>query len=98
VAIKPQPRLSPEVLEALQSTVPSLKAGARDHAASISVLTLGERVLEEFEAESARWAPSAEKLRRETVASILAGEAVDVQWASSVLRYPLEVTHVTMVA
>ena len=47
---------------------------------------LGERVLEEYEAESARRAPSAEKLRRETVASILAGEAVDVQRACSVLR------------
>jgi hypothetical protein len=48
---------------------------------------LGERVLEEYEAESARWATSAEQLRRETVASILAGEAVDVQRASSVLRH-----------
>jgi len=36
---------------------------------------LGERVLEEYEADRARWAPSAEKLRRETVASILAGPA-----------------------
>jgi hypothetical protein len=36
---------------------------------------LGERMLEEYEAEGARWAPSAEKLRRETVTSILAGPA-----------------------
>jgi hypothetical protein len=47
---------------------------------------LGERVLDKYETESARRAPSAEKLRRETVASILAGEAVDVQRACSVLR------------
>jgi hypothetical protein len=58
---------------------------------------LGERVLEEYEAESARWAERG-KVRRETVASIPAGEAVDVQRASSVLRYPHEVTHVAIVA
>jgi hypothetical protein len=46
-----------------------------DHALFGYDEVLGERVLEEYEAESARWAPSAEKLRRETVALILAGPA-----------------------
>src|SRR5204862_6446923 len=58
---------------------------------------LGTRVLEEYESERARWARSAEKLRHETVAAILAGEPVDAQHAGGVLRYPLELAHVAIV-
>jgi DNA-binding PucR family transcriptional regulator len=58
---------------------------------------LGSRVLEEYEAERARWARSAEKLRHETVTAILVGEPVDTQHAGGVLRYPLELAHVAFV-
>src|SRR2546425_1024170 len=87
----------------------SLKAGAPAHAAAIAQRVhdrmpqfgyddvLGTRVLEEYESERARWARSAEKLRHETVAAILAGEPVDAQHAGGVLRYPLELYHVAMV-
>jgi DNA-binding PucR family transcriptional regulator len=58
---------------------------------------LGSRVLEEYESERARWSRSAEKLRHEAVAAILAGEPVDAQHAGGVLRYSLEVAHVAIV-
>src|SRR5439155_10135611 len=58
---------------------------------------LSGRTLDEYRAERARWAPSAEKLRYDTIATILAGEPVDAESASQILHYPLEVSHVALV-
>ena len=55
------------------------------------------RVLEEYDAERARWAPSPDKLRHETVAAILAMEPVEADRASRALRYRLDVIHVAFV-